>query len=90
MPWFPVFSAFLAPRLPNSSPYVRRVEKTKFEKNLEGVRSRPGIRFIPFAVTGFGSLGGHATVLLTELARHAAFSKEVKDACGQVVGLLGS
>jgi hypothetical protein len=36
-------------------------EKTKFEKNSEGVRSRPDIRFIPFAVTEFGTLGGHGT-----------------------------
>jgi hypothetical protein len=32
------------------------------------VRSRPDIRFIPFAVTEFGTLGGHATIFLTEQA----------------------
>jgi hypothetical protein len=39
------------------------------------VRSRPDIRFIPFAVTEFGTLGGHATAFLTERAKHAAASK---------------
>jgi hypothetical protein len=48
---------------------LRRVEKTKFEKYSEGVRSRPDIRFIPFAVTEFGTLGGHATAFSTELAK---------------------
>jgi hypothetical protein len=38
--------------------------KTKFEKYAEGVRSRLDIRFIPFAVTKFGTLGGHATAFL--------------------------
>jgi hypothetical protein len=40
---------------------LHRAEKTKFEKNSEGVRSRPDIRFIPFVITKFGTLGGHAT-----------------------------
>jgi hypothetical protein len=39
------------------------------------VRSRPDIRFIPFAVTEFGTLGGHATAFLTELAKQGAASK---------------
>jgi hypothetical protein len=50
------------------------------------MRSRPGIRFIPFirfiplhsrhpAVTRFGTLGGHATAFLTELAKQATASK---------------
>jgi hypothetical protein len=52
-----------------------RTEKTKFEKYSEGVRSRPDIRFIPFAVSEFCALGGHATAFLIELARHAAASK---------------
>jgi hypothetical protein len=39
------------------------------------VRSRPDIRFIPFAFTEFGTLGGHATAFLTELAKQAAASK---------------
>jgi hypothetical protein len=60
-----------------SSPKValRRAEKTKFEKYWERVRSRPDIRFIPFAVTEFGTLGGHATGFLTELTKHASASK---------------
>jgi hypothetical protein len=37
--------------------------------------SRPDIRSIPFAVTEFGTLGGHATAFLTELAKEAAASK---------------
>jgi hypothetical protein len=47
---------------------LRRAEKTKFEKYLEGVRSSPNIHFIPFAVMEFGTLGGHATAFLTEMA----------------------
>jgi hypothetical protein len=39
------------------------------------LRSRPDIRFIPFAVTEFGSLGGHTTAFLTELAKQVAVSK---------------
>jgi hypothetical protein len=39
------------------------------------VRSRPDIRFISFEVTAFGTLGGHATAFLTELANHTAASK---------------
>jgi hypothetical protein len=39
------------------------------------VKSRPDIRFIPFAVTEFGALGGHVTAFLTEPARHATASK---------------
>jgi hypothetical protein len=50
-------------------------EKTNFEKYSEGVRSRPDIRFIPFAVTGFGTLGGRATAFFTELSKHVATSK---------------
>jgi hypothetical protein len=49
---------------------LRRAEKTKFEKYSEGVRSRPDIRFIPFAVTEFGTLGGHAAGFFTKLAMH--------------------
>jgi hypothetical protein len=41
------------------------------------VRSRPDIRFIPFAVPEFGALGGHATALLTELAKQAAPSNGI-------------
>jgi hypothetical protein len=41
------------------------------------VKSRPDIRFIPFAVAEFGTLGGHATVFSTELAKQAAAAKEM-------------
>jgi hypothetical protein len=60
----------------HSSPKValRRAEMTGFEKYSEGV-SRPDIRFILFAVTSFGTLGGHVTAFLTELAKHAPASK---------------
>ena len=54
---------------------LRQAEKTKFEKYSEGVRSRPDIHFIPFAVTEFGTLGGRAAAFLTELAKHEAASK---------------
>jgi hypothetical protein len=50
---------------------LRHAEKAKFEKYSEGVRSRPDIRFIPFAITDFSTLGGHATAFLTELAKLA-------------------
>jgi hypothetical protein len=39
------------------------------------VLSRPDIRFIPFAVTEVGTLGGHATAFLTEPAKQATASK---------------
>jgi hypothetical protein len=51
------------------------VENTRFEKYPEGVRSRPDIRFIPFAVTEFDDLGGHATAFLNELAKQVAASE---------------
>jgi hypothetical protein len=35
----------------------------------------PDIRFIPFAVTEFGGLGGHATYFSNELAKQEAASK---------------
>jgi hypothetical protein len=60
---------------PVSRSALRRAEKTKFEKYSEGVRSRPDVRFIPSAVTEFGTLGGHATGFLTELAIQATASK---------------
>jgi hypothetical protein len=60
---------------PSPEVALRRAEKTKFEKYSEGVRNRPEIRFIPFVVTEFGTLGGHATAFLTELAKQAAASK---------------
>jgi hypothetical protein len=43
---------------------ISRAEKIKFKKNSKGVRSRPDIRFTPFAVTEFGALGGHAKAFL--------------------------
>jgi hypothetical protein len=64
-----------SPPLPEVA--LRHAEKTKFEKYSEEVRSRPDIRFIPFPVTGFGTLGGHATAFLTELAKQAAASKGI-------------
>jgi hypothetical protein len=54
---------------------LRRVEKTKFEKYYEEVISHPDIRFIPCAVTEAGTLGGHATAFLTELAKLVAAPK---------------
>jgi hypothetical protein len=54
---------------PSPEVALRRAEQTKFEKYSEGVRSRPDIRFIPFVVTEFGTLGGHATAFLTELTK---------------------
>jgi hypothetical protein len=39
------------------------------------VKIRLDIRFIPFAVTEFGPLGGHATAFLIELAKRATASK---------------
>jgi hypothetical protein len=62
---------------PSPEVALRRAEKIKFEKYSEGVRSRPYIRFIPFAVSEFGTLNGHATAFLTELAKQAAASKGV-------------
>jgi hypothetical protein len=59
---------------PSPEVALRRAEKSKLEKCSEGVRSRPNIRFIPFVVTEFGTLGGHATAFLTELAKHATAS----------------
>jgi hypothetical protein len=48
---------------------------TKLEQSSEGAKSRPNIRFIPFAVTELGALGGHATAFLDDLAKHATASK---------------
>jgi hypothetical protein len=60
---------------PSPEVALRRAEKTKFDKYSEGVRTCPDIRFIPFAVTEFGTLGGHATAFLMEVAKHATASK---------------
>jgi hypothetical protein len=59
---------------PSPEVALRRAEKTKFDKYSEVVRSRPEIRFIPFAVAEFGTLGGHATAFLTERAKQATAS----------------
>jgi hypothetical protein len=48
---------------PSPGVALRRHEEIKFENYSEGVRSRPDIRFIPFAVAQFGALSGHATAL---------------------------
>jgi hypothetical protein len=69
----PVCSAFLAPRLPTSLCAVLR--RPSFKKYSEWVRSRPDIRLIPFEVTEFGTLGGHAAAFLTGLAKQAAASE---------------
>jgi hypothetical protein len=58
------FSGVSSPLSPEVA--IRRADKTKFEKYSEVVRSRLDIRFIPFAVTKFSTLGGHATAFLTE------------------------
>jgi hypothetical protein len=60
---------------PSPEVALRRVEKSKFEKYSEGVKSRTDIRFMPFAVTEFGTLGGHAKAFLTEVAKQATASK---------------
>jgi hypothetical protein len=59
------------PRSPEVA--LRRAEKTKFEKYSEGLRSHPDIRFIPFAITEFDTLGGHATAFMTELAKQTVW-----------------
>jgi hypothetical protein len=63
---------------PSPEVALRRADKTKFDKYSEGVRSRPDIRFIPFAVAEFGTLGGHTMAFLTELAKQAAASKVMR------------
>jgi hypothetical protein len=55
--WFGVSSPFP----PSPEVALRRAEKANFEKYSEGVRIRPDIRFIFFAVTEVLTLGGHAT-----------------------------
>jgi hypothetical protein len=60
---------------PSPEVALRFAEKTKFEKYSKGVRCRPDIRSISFAVTEFGTLGGHAMAFLMELAKQAAASK---------------
>jgi hypothetical protein len=58
---------------PSPEVALRDAQQTKFEKYSERVRSRPDIRFIPFAVTEFGTLGSNATAFST--ASHAPASK---------------
>jgi hypothetical protein len=60
---------------PSPEVAFRHAEKAKFEKYSEGARSRPDIRFTPFAVMESGTLGGHATAFLTEQAKQAAAAK---------------
>jgi hypothetical protein len=60
---------------PSPEVALRHAEKTKFEKYSEGGEESPDIRFIPFAVTEFGTLGGHAAAFLTELAKQAVAAK---------------
>jgi hypothetical protein len=64
------------PSPPSLEVILSRGEHTKFEKYLEGVRSRPDIRFIPFAVTEFGALGGHDTAFLDKRPKKAAASNK--------------
>jgi hypothetical protein len=61
--------SFGVSRPPSPEVALRRADKTKFEKLSEVARSRPDIRLISFAITEFGTLGGHATAFLTELAK---------------------
>jgi hypothetical protein len=68
------FSGVSSPPSPEVA--IRRAKKTKLEKYPEGVRSRHDIRFIPFAVMELGTLGGHATAFLTELAKRVAASEK--------------
>jgi hypothetical protein len=42
---------------PSPEVALRRAEKTEFEKFSERMRSHPDIRFIPFAITEFYTLG---------------------------------
>jgi hypothetical protein len=60
------------PRSPEAA--LSCVEKTKFEKYWEAVRSRPEIRFIPFAPTEFGALNCNATVFFTKPVMQASAS----------------
>jgi hypothetical protein len=64
---------------------LRRVEKAKFEKYSEGMRSRPDIRFILFAFTEIGTIGGHATAFLTELAKQAIAFKGMHAYVGKLL-----
>jgi hypothetical protein len=50
---------------PSPEVAISRVKKTKFEKYSEGVRTCHDIRFVPFAVTEFRALGGHAADAFT-------------------------
>jgi hypothetical protein len=70
-----VSGLFGASSPPSPEVALRRAAKTNVEKLSERVRNRPDIRFIPFAVTEFDTLGGDATAFLTELAKQAAASK---------------
>jgi hypothetical protein len=60
-----VFCLFGVSSPPSPDVALRRAEKTKFEKYSEGVMSRSDIRFIPYTVTEFGAIGGHAADFVT-------------------------
>jgi hypothetical protein len=45
---------------PSPKVALRSIVKTKLEEYSERVLSRPDSRFIPFAVTEFGTISGHA------------------------------
>jgi hypothetical protein len=69
-----VFGLFGVSSPPSPEVVLCRVEK-KFEKYSEGVRSRPEVRFIPFAVAEFCTHGSHAAAFFPKLAGQAAASK---------------
>jgi hypothetical protein len=61
-------------RVPKPLHAVPKRQSSKISRS-EGVTSRPDIHFIPFAVTEFSALGGHATAFLIDVANHTAASK---------------
>jgi hypothetical protein len=71
-----LFGVFSSP--PSLYVAICRAEKTNFDKYSEGVRNRPDTGFIPFAVTEFSALGGHATAFFAELVRKTAASMKMK------------
>eukprot|EP00873_Tetraselmis_striata_P045889 jgi/Tetstr1/466153/TSEL_010714.t1 len=59
---------------------LRAAERHKIQKYDEGVRNAAGmLRFVPFAVSEFGSLAPHAEAFLVELAKasHAHTGKKI-------------
>jgi hypothetical protein len=65
---------------------IRRAERTKFDNYSEGVKSRPGIRLISFAVTEFDAFGGYATTFF-DRDGHVG-SRLLRDTCGHDIGFL--